>query len=88
MNETEELPKGLIEIPYERLDAKTLKAVIESFILREGTNYGAEEIDFQTKIEQVKRQLESKRIRLVFEPESESCTLLTENEFQSRKISS
>ena len=33
----------MIEIPVDRLSAEVLNAVIEEFILREGTDYGVQE---------------------------------------------
>ena len=48
----------MIEIPYTRLKADTLQAVIEEFILREGTDYGAHEISLDDKRAQVRHQLD------------------------------
>lgn len=76
----------LIEIPYDQLDAETLQSVIEAFVLREGTEYGFNDVQLETKTEQVRRQLEAKKVRLVFDPEEETCTLLTEEEMKRRKV--
>ena len=43
----------MIEIPAERLPSETLSAVIEEYVLREGTDYGVQEISLQSKIKQV-----------------------------------
>jgi len=72
----------LVEVPFGELDPQTLQAVVESYVLREGTNYGAEEISHETKSRQVLDQLKSGKIKLVFDPESESCTLITEQQFR------
>ena len=77
--------KDLIEVPHESLDPETLRAVIEAFILREGTNYGANEVSIETQIEQVGRQLRNRSVKLVFDQESESCSLITEKQFRQRK---
>ena len=47
----------MIEIPAERLPSATLNAVIEEYILREGTDYGVQEVSLQSKIQQVEGQL-------------------------------
>ena len=41
----------MIEIPAERLSAEVLRAVIEEFILREGTDYGSYEVSLEDKID-------------------------------------
>ena len=45
-------------IPLEQLSHETLTAIIEDFILREGTEYGAEDVSKEAKVCQVKKQLE------------------------------
>tara|TARA_B110000003_G_scaffold137342_1_gene139096 strand:+ start:1500 stop:1766 length:267 start_codon:yes stop_codon:yes gene_type:complete len=71
----------VIEIPAERLPSKTLSAVIEEFILREGTDYGVQEISLQSKIKQVQGQLARGDVLITFDPITESCTLLTRYQF-------
>ncbi|MFC3094085.1 YheU family protein [Alteromonas sediminis] len=46
-------------IPIDQLDAQTLNNIIESFVLREGTDYGDYTTDLKEKVAQVKAQLES-----------------------------
>ena len=82
MNKPEEQPP--IEIPAEKLDDETLRNLVESFILREGTDYGAFETQHETKIRQVQEQLGRGDIKIVFDPNSESVTLLTRNEWNKR----
>lgn len=76
----------LVEVPFEQLDAETLRAVIEAFILREGTNYGAPEVFLETQIGQVHTQLRNKTVLLVFDPDSESCSLITARQFRDRRL--
>lgn len=71
----------MIEIPYQQLSEEALLGIIEAFILREGTDYGAVEVAFERKVEQVKKQLESGRIVIVFDAEAESCNILDRDEF-------
>lgn len=65
-----------IEIPPQRLEQDILQAVIEEFITREGTDYGHQEFTLAQKVAQVMRQLERREVLLVFDPDSESCTLI------------
>ena len=71
----------MIEIPAERLPSETLSAVIEEYVLREGTDYGVQEISLQSKIKQVQGQLTRGDVLITFDPVTESCTLLTRNQF-------
>ena len=71
----------MIEIPFKRLDAEILSAVIEEFILREGTDYGAREVSLEDKIAQVRGQLENGDVLITFDPRTENCTLLTRQQF-------
>ena len=66
----------MIEVPTGSLSQETLEAVIDDFILREGTDYGAVEASMETKRRHVQEQLRSGRAKLYFDPETESVTLL------------
>ena len=68
-----------MNIPYQELEAETLRAIIEEFISREGTDYGAHEYSLEQKVQQVKNQLERGDIVLNFDPETESCDLQAVN---------
>lgn len=72
----------MIEIPFKRLDNDVLTAIIEEFILREGTDYGAQEADFENKVTQVRTQLESGDVLITYDPKTENCTLLTREQFR------
>ncbi|MBT7227756.1 MAG: YheU family protein [Gammaproteobacteria bacterium] len=68
-----------MNIPYQELEAETLRAIIEEFISREGTDYGAHEYSLEQKVQQVRNQLERGDIVLNFDPETESCDLQAVN---------
>lgn len=72
----------MIEIPFKRLDNDVLIAIIEEFVLREGTDYGAQEADFENKVTQVRSQLESGDVLITYDPKTENCTLLTREQFR------
>ena len=67
-----------ILIPAEQLSCDALQGVIEAFIVREGTDYGAEEWSLADKVEQVRKQLRRGEAVIVFDLTTESCTLMTE----------
>jgi uncharacterized protein YheU (UPF0270 family) len=77
-----------MEIPYEKLSPEALEGVIDDFILREGTDYGASEVGHESKRAQVLRQLQKEKIKLVYEPGSESITLLTLDEWRRTQCAS
>jgi len=64
-----------VEVPYGELPADLLNAVIESFVLREGTDYGEKELSLEDKVARVIRQLKKGDAKILFDPESESVTI-------------
>jgi uncharacterized protein YheU (UPF0270 family) len=49
--------------------------VIESFVLREGTDYGEREHSLDEKVAQVRAQLERGQARILFDPQSNTVTI-------------
>ena len=64
-----------VVVPHVELTADALNGVIESFVLREGTDYGERDVAFETKVAQVRRQLEKGEAEIVFDPDSESIQI-------------
>lgn len=65
-----------VAIPYDALSEAALHGVIESFVLREGTDYGSHEIDLATKVAEVRRQLARGDAQILWDPRSESVHLV------------
>ena len=65
-----------MEIPYDKLSPEVLHGVIEEFVTREGTDYGHKSYSLADKIEKVKVQLENGTAQIVFDPETESCSIV------------
>ena len=63
-------------VPPDSLSAEALQGVIERFVMREGTDYGKQEIEISRKIESVKRQIDAGTACIVFDPETETTTIL------------
>jgi uncharacterized protein len=67
---------GAVEVPSAALSESALTALIESFVLREGTDYGAVERSHERKIADVRRQLERREARIEFDPQTESVNIV------------
>lgn len=63
-------------VPFERLSAEALSSVLEEYVTRDGTEW----TEASTKIEAARRALERGDLVLVFDPDTESCNLLTPDE--------
>jgi len=64
-----------VVVPYTELDADLLRSVIESFVLREGTDYGEREISLADKVDRVIRQLERGDAQIIFDPQTETVDI-------------
>ena len=62
-------------IPVNKLSAKALQGVIEEFISRSGTDYGAIEASLETSISQVRAKLKSGSAVLVYDDETETTNI-------------
>lgn len=67
-------------IPYQQLSHEALKGLMEEFITREGTDYGHEAPSLAEKVAQVERQLAAGDVVIVFDPASESVSLVTRHQ--------
>lgn len=77
MNEDQApVPLPPIVVPHAQLSPDALTGVIESFVLREGTDYGERDVPFETKVLQVRRQLERREAEIVFDPKTESVDIV------------
>ena len=62
-------------IPVNRLSQEALQGVIEEFISRNGTDYGAVEACPETSFKQVKYKLEKGLAVLIFDDETETTNI-------------
>lgn len=70
-------------IPDGQVPPDLLNRLLESFISREGTDYGEVEHSLSDKVEALKAQLKRREIVIVFDGESESFNLITYREARS-----
>lgn len=69
-----------MEIPFDTLEAATLRAVVEEFVTREGTDYGHADHDLDAKVDAVLAQLRRREAVLVYDPDSESVNIVSRSD--------
>jgi len=72
----------MIEIPIDRLNEDTLTAIIEEYITRESTEYGAREYTLEEKIHQVRSQLKTGQAVILFDEPTESCVIVPRSQLK------
>jgi uncharacterized protein YheU (UPF0270 family) len=65
-----------IVIPHRELSADALRGVLESFVLREGTEYGEHDVSLDEKVAQVLLQLERGEAQVIFHAALESIDIV------------
>ena len=53
-------------IPWQKLSTEALNNIIEQFVLREGTDYGEQEISFSDKVARIHLLLAQKQVAIVY----------------------
>ena len=69
-------PQESVVVPYTELAADLLHAVVESYVLREGTDYGEKEFSLEDKVAHVIKQLKRGEAQIVFDPETETVGIV------------
>jgi uncharacterized protein len=72
----------MLLIPYQQLSADTLQGLIEAFVLREGTEYGEQDISLSEKVEQVKHQLQADQLVILYSELHESVDIITKQQWR------
>lgn len=70
-------------IPWQQLSQDALNGIIEEFVMREGTDYGTEELSFERKKSDVQQQIASGEIVVVYSELHETVNLMLATEFRS-----
>jgi uncharacterized protein len=63
-------------VPYTELSEEALRGVLESFVLREGTEYGERDFSLEQKVAHVIKQLRRGEAQIVFDPDSETIDIV------------
>lgn len=69
-------------IPYQNLNPDTLDALIEAFVLREGTDYGDSELSLEQKVAMVRMQIQRGTVVICYSEQEESVDLLNEQDYK------
>jgi uncharacterized protein YheU (UPF0270 family) len=69
-------------IPISEVSRDVLKAIAESYVLREGTEYGMEDYSLEYKVEQVLVQLKSGEALLMYSELHESVDIITRQQYE------
>ena len=70
-------------IPIDTINKDTLENLIKEFVLREGTDYGVEEVPLEQKVHQILSQLQSGKLVITYSEEYETCSILPAESFKS-----
>lgn len=68
-------------IPWQDLSEETLSNVVESVILREGTDYGSHELNFATKKQQLLKKIYSGDAVIIWSELHESIDIKDRQQF-------
>ena len=63
-------------IPHESLSKEALTGLIEEFVTRDGTDYGATEISVEVKTHQILQQLEAGKAVILFDDQDSSFSIV------------
>jgi uncharacterized protein YheU (UPF0270 family) len=66
-----------VEVPYDRIAPDTLNNLIAEFVTREWEEIGDASATLDDKISQVRRQLQEKRAKVVFDLRTETCNIVS-----------
>lgn len=70
-------------IPWQEIEQETLNSLIESFVLREGTDYGEHERSLEQKVDDVRRQLKSGEVVLVWSELNETVNIMPRGQIRA-----
>lgn len=65
-----------VDIDYRTLSKDARRGLIEEFITRQGTDYGAREVTLDDKVTDVERQLQNGDARIVFDTVDECANIV------------
>jgi|MEHZ01.5.fsa_nt_MEHZ011538693.1_6 hypothetical protein len=64
-------------IPEKTLKKEVLESLLEEIVTRDGTDYGEQELSTEQKVNNALRALEQGRMKLLWDAETESASLVT-----------
>lgn len=70
-------------IPPEKLTEEVLKNLLESYISREGTDYGERELSLEEKVEDLLRSVYQGEVLISYDEDSQSINVISEREYRA-----
>ncbi len=71
-------------IPWQDISEPALNGIIEEFIMREGTDYGSEEVSLERKKQDLINQLKSGQVVIVYSELHETVNMMLAEEFRKQ----
>jgi len=65
-----------VEVPYERINADTLKKMVQEFVTRDGADWGDAGCTLADKVDQVLEQLRSRKVRIVLDLRTQTANFI------------
>lgn len=75
--------KELVIVPWQSIAEDTLLGLLEEFVTRDGTDYGATESTLDSRVAQAKRALQKQEVLIVVDLNLETTQLIDAREYQS-----
>jgi len=72
-----------MQIAWNQLSQDALRALIEEFVTREGTEYGATDIPLHHKVAQIRAQLSAGAAVIVYDSRTGTCNIVPPREADS-----
>ncbi|GAB7197067.1 YheU family protein [Dickeya oryzae] len=72
-------------IPWQELAPETLQNLIESFVLREGTDYGEQERTLEEKVADIRQQLANGEVVLVWSELHETVNIMPRRQLSNNE---
>ncbi len=67
-------------IPPEKVNMESLRSIVESVIVRDGTDYGARELSLEEKVDILLPQVLSSEVLISFDEDTETITLIPKSD--------
>ena len=71
-------------IPHDQLQPETLHALVEEFVTREGAVHGHVDVPTESQVASLIRQIRSGDAVIVYDEESESCSVVARDNVRGR----
>ncbi len=65
-----------VEVPYEQINPDTLRKMIQEFVTRDGADWGDAGCSLEEKIKQVLKQLQTRKVKVVFDLASQTANIV------------